>query len=226
MVARRQECFGALILAERPWRDCPPEQLALAALGGVRDLGLAALGFSRQARLLQARIVMLRKRGMALPDCSEAGLLARAEDWLLPWLAGCRTAADLKSLDLLAPLKASLGHEAAAMLDRLAPAHFTAPTGTRVAIDYGAETPAISVRLQELFGLTSHPVIGPRDTPLRITLLSPAGRPVQTTSDLPGFWATSYADVRRDMRGLYPKHPWPKDPRAAAPTRRAKPRKP
>jgi ATP-dependent helicase HrpB len=224
VVARRQERFGALVLDDRLWRDCPADRLAQAALNGAREIGLAGLRLSRAARLLAARVEFLRRGGMDLPDFSEAGLEATMEDWLLPWLAGRRTEAELKALDLLEPLRARLGHARLAELDRLAPPVFTAPTGSRIAIDYAGETPGISIRLQELFGQTTHPVVGPGRLPLRITLLSPAGRPVQVTSDLPGFWATSYADVRKDMRGRYPKHPWPEDPAAAAPTRRAKPR--
>ena len=106
------------------------------------------------------------------------------------------------------------------MLARDAPAHFETPLGRKIAIDYGSETPAISLRLQEMFGVTRHPTVAGR--PLRVTLLSPAGRPVQTTMDVPGFWANSYADVRKDMRGRYPKHPWPEDPTVADPTLRAK----
>ena len=106
------------------------------------------------------------------------------------------------------------------MLDRLAPPAITAPTGTRLPVDYGGDAPSVSVRLQELFGLTRHPTVGPEAIPLVLHLLSPAQRPVQTTSDLPGFWASSYADVRRDLRGRYPKHSWPEDPAAAEPTRR------
>jgi ATP-dependent helicase HrpB len=107
-------------------------------------------------------------------------------------------------------------------LDRAAPAHFETPLGRYIPIDYSGEHPEISLRLQEMFGQTTHPTVG--HTPLRVTLLSPAGRPLQTTMDIPGFWASSYADVRKDMRGRYPKHPWPEDPTQADPTLRAKPR--
>ena len=222
VIARRQERLGALVLDDRIWRDCPPDHIAAGALEGVRDLGLDALDVSPAARRLRARVAFLRARGVELPDLSDAALLDTAEDWLLPWLTGSRTAADLKAIDLTGPLEAWLGPARMAEIDRLAPARFTAPTGTRVAIDYSGDTPEIAVRLQELFGLTAHPVAGPDRLPLRITLLSPARRPVQTTSDLPGFWARSYADVRKDMRGRYPKHPWPEDPTAAAPTTRTK----
>ena len=137
---------------------------------------------------------------------------------------GISRAADLARLDLAAALDARLGREGRQRLDRLAPAAITAPTGTTLAIDYGAAAPTVSVRLQEMFGLTRHPTVGADAVPLVVELLSPAGRPVQTTADLPGFWRTSYADVRRDLRGRYPKHPWPEDPAVAEPTRRAKPR--
>jgi ATP-dependent helicase HrpB len=130
---------------------------------------------------------------------------------------------DLARLDLAAALDARLDHAARQRLDRLAPPAIFAPTGTRLAVDY-ADQPSVSVRLQELFGLTEHPTVGPDRTPLLLHLLSPAQRPVQSTADLPGFWASSYADVRRDLRGRYPRHPWPEDPASAAPTRRAKPR--
>ena len=116
------------------------------------------------------------------------------------------------------------GREQLALLDRLTPAHFETPLGRRVPIDYDGETPGIELRLQELFGVTTHPTVGPKRLPLRITLLSPGGKPVQVTADLPGFWTNSYADVRRDMRGRYPRHPWPEDPREADPTTRTKPR--
>jgi ATP-dependent helicase HrpB len=135
-------------------------------------------------------------------------------------------AADLARLDLRAALEARLDREARRRLDRLAPAEIEAPTGTRLPVDYAGAAPAVSVRLQEMFGRTRHPTVGPDAVPLVVELLSPARRPVQTTTDLPGFWASSYAEVRRDLRGRYPRHPWPEDPAAAAPTRRAKPRRP
>ena len=156
---------------------------------------------------------------------SDTGLMTRLDDWLLPHLAGRRTAADLAALDLLEPLRQSLTWEQTQRLDRLAPAQFTTPLGHRVPIDYSGEAPAIELRLQEMFGVTEHPTVGPARLPLRITLLSPGASPVQVTMDLPGFWANSYADVRKDMRGRYPRHPWPEDPTRADPTLRAKPRR-
>jgi ATP-dependent helicase HrpB len=222
--ARRQERLGALVLDERVWRDAPAAMLAQAALDGVRDLGLAACGMNPAARRLQARVEFLRAQGADLPEFSDAALMERAGDWLLPHLAGCRSADELRALDLGEPLRQSLDWAQQQLLDRLAPAQFTTPLGRKVPMDYSGEAPGIAVRLQEMFGVTAHPVVGPQRLPLRVTLLSPAGRPVQVTKDLPGFWATGYAEVRKDMRGRYPKHPWPEDPTQAAPTLKTKPR--
>ncbi len=219
VVARKQECFGALVLDDRHWTDAPPEALARAALDGLRQIGL---NWSAAARRLAARVDLCRRDGSALPDVSEAALLAG--DVLLPYLSGKRSEAELRSLDLLEPIRALLGWDGAQLLDQLTPSHFETPLGRRVPIDYDGEAPGIEVRLQELFGVTVHPTVGPKRLPLRITLLSPGGKSVQVTSDLPGFWTNSYADVRRDMRGRYPRHPWPEDPRAADPTTRTKPR--
>ncbi|MGQ0565798.1 MAG: ATP-dependent helicase HrpB [Gemmobacter sp.] len=225
IVARRQRRLGSIVLAEAPWTDAPPEARALAAWAGLREMGLREMGlpWTPPAARLRARAQLARRDGADLPDTSDAALLA-APDWILPWLAEVRTTADLRALDLTDPLRGLLGHLATQTLDRLFPAHVDTPLGRRVAIDYDGETPAIEVRLQEMFGVTRHPTVGPQGTPLRITLLSPGGRPVQVTADLPGFWRNSYPDVRRDMRGRYPRHPWPEDPTQAEPTLRAKPR--
>lgn len=222
--ARRQEVFGAVVLGEQHGKDCPEENFVTAMITGIRNLGIGALNFSKAARLLIGRVEWLRARVMDLPDFSDAGLLASLEEWLAPYLGKCRTAADLKGIDLMPALSARLTWEHGQTLDRLAPAAITAPTGTRLAIDYSSALPSVSVRLQEFFGVTKHPTVGPDQLPLQIELLSPARRPVQTTSDLPGFWKSSYQDVRKDMRGRYPKHPWPEDPTEAQATRRVKPR--
>ncbi|MGB3243823.1 MAG: ATP-dependent helicase HrpB [Sulfitobacter sp.] len=213
---RQQERFGALILSDKNWPDAPAEQIARAMLDGVRQLGLvpsaAAARFLSRARLIDA----------GFPDYSDDALMAELEDWLLPHLNGVKSASDWKGFDLLPALKARLTWEQTQRLEHAAPAHFQTPLGRKVPIDYSDAQPAIALRLQELFGLTRHPLIAGQ--PLQITLLSPAQRPVQVTTDLPGFWATSYADVRKDMRGRYPRHPWPEDPTVADPTVRAKPR--
>jgi len=220
----RQQTFGALVLSEQVWKDCPPDLIAAAMVEGIRDLGFGALRFSTAARLWLGRVEWLRARTRALPDCSANGLLDSLEDWLQPQLGTCRRPDDLQRLDLTAAVKSRLTWDQAQLVDRLAPATITAPTGTRLAIDYTPEQPTIAVRLQELFGLTRHPTVGPDRLPLLIQLLSPARRPVQTTADLPGFWQSSYVDVRKDMRGRYPRHPWPEDPTTATPTTRVKPR--
>lgn len=214
VLARQQERLGALILSDCVWTDAPEEAVARAALDGLR---LDGLPWSRAAARLRARIALVP----ALGPVDDAALLADG-DWLLPWLGKIRNLSDLRGLDLTEPLKARIGWDGQQQLDRQVPAHFTTPLGRKVPIDYDHETPSIELRLQELFGVTRHPVVGNR--PLRISLLSPGGKPVQVTTDLPGFWASSYADVRKDMRGRYPRHPWPEDPTEADPTTRAKPR--
>ncbi|MFV0358446.1 ATP-dependent helicase HrpB [Tropicimonas sp.] len=222
VVARQQERFGALVLNDRIWRDAPADLLAGAALEGVRQLGLP---WSDAARRLQARALLYRAEGGEIADLSDGALMAQAEDWLLPYLGGIRDAAGIGALDLSTPLRQFIGRETLQRLDREIPGAFTTPLGRAIPIDYSGEAPEISVRVQEMFGVTRHPAVGPRHLPLRITLLSPAGRPVQTTMDLPGFWASSYADVRKDMRARYPRHPWPENPTEADPTLRAKPRR-
>lgn len=219
VVARQQERFGAIALDDRIWKDAPDDAIARAMLDGVRDLGIT---LSDAARRFTARVALARDAGQDLPDMSPDALLATLEDWLLPYLSGVRTAADWKRFDLLPALRARLEWSQMQALDAAVPAHFTTPLGRQVPIDYSGDHPEISLRLQELFGQTTHPMVG--RTPLKLTLLSPAQRPVQTTMDLPGFWSGSYADVRKDMRARYPKHPWPEDPTEADPTLRAKPR--
>jgi ATP-dependent helicase HrpB len=215
---RRQERFGALVLDDRTWSDAPQNMVALAMLEGVAQLGLrpdaAAARFLRRAALMAGR--------PGFPDFSEAHLMATLENWLLPHLGTARSTADWKRFDLLPALRARLDWAQQSEMDRAAPAHFETPLGRKIAIDYDGDTPQIAVRLQEMFGVTRHPTVAGQ--PLQVTLLSPAQRTVQVTMDLPGFWDGSYADVRKDMRSAYPRHPWPDDPRAADPTLRAKPR--
>ena len=218
VVSRRQEMYGAVALDDRIWKDAPPEEVALAMLDGVRDLGIP---LSDAAKRFVARVMLVRE-DLNLPDMTESALLESLGDWLLPHLNNISTADHWKKFDTLNALRAMLDWNQMQALDRAAPAHFETPLGRHIPIDYSGEHPEISLRLQEMFGQTTHPMVG--HTPLRVTLLSPAGRPLQTTMDIPGFWASSYADVRKDMRGRYPKHPWPEDPTQADPTLRAKPR--
>jgi ATP-dependent helicase HrpB len=223
ILSRRQERLGALTMSDTPWTALP-EARARAALAGLRDLGLAQCGMTQAARRLQARVELLRAQGADLPAFDDTSLTASAEDWALAHLQRVRSAEDLRALDLTEALRQHLGWDGLQTLDRLAPADFTTPLGRRVPIDYATGQPEITVRLQEMFGVTTHPTVGPRRLPLRVTLTSPAHHPLQTTTDLPGFWANSYADVRKDIRGRYPRHPWPEDPTQADPTLRAKPR--
>ena len=216
VLARRQERLGAIVLDDRRWPDAPADALARAAMEGVRDLGLPS---SPAADRLRARVAWARARGAALPDLSDEALLPTAEDWLAPFAAGVRGAEDIAALDILPALEARLGWEGRRALDRLAPGAVTLPSGRRAPVDY-AEGPGIAARLQEMMGAAEHPRAGAE--PLRVTLLSPAGRPLQVTTDLPGFWAGAYAEVRREMRGRYPKHDWPEDPATAPPARRTR----
>ena len=219
VVARQQERLGALVLDDRLWKDAPQDAVARAMLDGVRDLGLS---WTDAARRFAARVTLCRDTMPDLPDMSEAALMDTLETWLLPFLGGAKTAQDWKAFDILDALRARLSWEQMQALDRAAPAHFLTPLGRKTPIDYAGDEPEITLRLQEMFGQTEHPMVAGRR--LRVTLLSPGHKPVQTTTDIPGFWATSYADVRKDMRGRYPRHPWPEDPTEADPTLRARPR--
>jgi ATP-dependent helicase HrpB len=185
------------------------------------------LGQSSRSNGATASCSCARRKARAgrWPDLSDNALAARADDWLVGALYDKTALKDLSAGDLSDALTSLLPWELRARLDREAPTHFEAPTGTQLAIDYEAEQgPTIAVRLQELFGLNTHPAIAKGAVPLVLELLSPAQRPVQVTRDLPGFWRGSYAAVRSDLRGRYPRHPWPEDPASAMPTRRVKPR--
>ncbi|MEP4196744.1 MAG: ATP-dependent helicase HrpB [Aliishimia sp.] len=219
VVARAQERFGAVALQDRLWKDAPEDNIAAAFLDGVRQLGFA---FPPAAERFRARIALARSGGTDLPDMSDDALIEDLDTWLLPHVTGLKTANDWKRFDPLPALQAMLDYPQTQALSRAVPGKFRTPLGREVPVDYSGDVPEIEVRLQEMFGTTRHPTVSGQ--PLKITLLSPAGRPVQTTMDLPGFWASSYSDVRKDMRGRYPRHPWPEDPTDAAPTLRAKPR--
>jgi ATP-dependent RNA helicase HrpB len=225
VLARRQERLGALVLKDEPLAGAPVERLTAAMLDGVRALGIAALPWTREAESLRQRILFLRRLDAPgdWPDLTDAALLAALEAWLAPYLVGITRQAQLERLDLAALLRQQLSWEQQQALDRLAPTHIAVPSGSRVPIDYGAgEVPVLAVRLQELFGAKETPSVAGGRVPLLLHLLSPAGRPLQVTRDLGGFWTGSYPAVRSEMRGRYPKHPWPDDPLAAAPTARAK----
>lgn len=224
--ARRRRVLHAITLSEATLAVSPSEGTARILADGLIAAGLDRLPWSKTAKQWRDRVMFLRKaEGEAWPDLSDDGLIARREDWLVPALYDKIALKDISAGDLSDALMALLPWDMRARLDREAPTHFEAPTGSALAIDYEAEQgPTIAVRLQELFGLNTHPSIAAGKVPLVLELLSPAQRPVQVTRDLPGFWRGSYAAVRSDLRGRYPRHPWPDDPANALPTRRAKPR--
>ena len=220
VLARKQERIGAVVLSDTAWKDASQDKIAQAMLDGVRMLGFK---FTPAAERFRARVALVRSVDPNLPDLCDEALMERLEDWLLPYLNGVQTTAHWKSHDTLQALRAILTWDQMQQVDREAPAQFTTPLGRHTPIDYSGEAPEITLRIQEMFGTTRHPTVAKR--PLRVTFLSPGRKPIQTTMDVPGFWATSYADVRKDMRGRYPRHPWPEDPTQADPTLRAKPRK-
>ncbi len=223
--ARRVTRLGAIVFEESPLPKPKGEPAARALAEGVRQLGLAVLPFSKEAAQLRDRIGFLHRTiGEPWPDMSDDALLSRMDEWFIPFQGEARGIDDIHSGTLSEGLQALVPHEVSRDLARLAPTHFEAPTGQRHPIHYDGDEPLLSIRVQELFGLKAHPAIGGGRLPLLLELISPGHKPIQTTRDLPGFWAGSWKDVRADMRGRYPRHPWPEDPAHAAPTTRAKPR--
>jgi ATP-dependent helicase HrpB len=223
VLARSRLRLGALALEDKPLASPDPALVTAAMIQGISELGLKALPWNREAEALRARISFLRRiEGEAWPDLSDDALMASLEDWLAPYLAGISRRTQLQNLDLAAALAAGLSHAQRQALDKLAPSHVTVPSGSRIAVDYSGEYPALAVKLQEMFGARETPAIAGGRAKLVIHLLSPAGRPLQVTSDLAGFWKNSYPQVRSEMRGRYPRHPWPENPLEAAPTKRTK----
>ena len=223
VLARSRLRLGALVLEDKPLAAPDPARVTAALIQGIRELGLKALPWSREAKNLRARILFLRRiEANNWPDLSDEALMGNLEDWLAPYLAGMSRRAQLQGLDLAAALAARLSHAQRQALDRLAPSHVAVPSGSRIAIDYSGENPALAVKLQEMFGARETPSIAGGRVALVVHLLSPAGRPLQVTSDLAGFWRNSYPQVRSEMRGRYPRHPWPENPLAASPTKRTK----
>jgi ATP-dependent helicase HrpB len=224
--ARRRKRLHAITLSEAPLPVIPSMATARILAEGLMDARLDRLPWSKSLKQWRDRVMFLRAaEGEEWPDLSDTGLAAEIETWLVPALSNATSLKDFSAGDLSDALMALLPWNLRARLEREAPTHVEAPTGTMLAIDYAAEQgPTIAVRLQELFGLTAHPSIAKGKVPLVLELLSPAHRPVQVTRDLPGFWQGSYAAVRSDLRGRYPRHPWPDDPANAPPTRRVKPR--
>lgn len=232
--ARVRRKLGALLMEEGPWTSPPAEKVSGALMSGIRAEGLGILPWTRAARQLQERVVFIRRNdshssgqaaSAAWPDLSDPALLSSLEEWLAPFTEGMKSSADLQRLNLKDALEACLTWDQRRELDALAPTHWTVPSGSRLPIDYAdPDSPVLAVRLQELFGLSETPRIAGGRVPLTLHLLSPAQRPVQVTRDLASFWSGAYFEVRKDLRGRYPKHYWPENPLEAQPTRRAKPR--
>jgi ATP-dependent helicase HrpB len=224
--ARHIRKLGAIELASEP-RAAPSGPAVEAALvAGIAKLGAARLPWSKAQHQLRERVAFLRAAGGSdWPDLSDDALTTTLTDWLSPYLPGKTRLADITADDLGQALEALIPWNMKRRLEDDAPTHFEAPTGNRHAIHYeGAGAPALHIRVQELFGLKEHPAIAGGRLPLTLHLLSPAHRPIQITRDLPGFWSGSWAAVKSEMKGRYPRHPWPDDPAGAAPTARAKPR--
>lgn len=220
--ASRQRRFGALVLSEQALSQPDPSLISAALIQAVRQAGLAILAWTPELRQWRARVQLLRRtRGAdsAWPDLSDDALLRTLDEWLGPYVSGITTLDRVKRLDLLHPLQGLLTREQQGELDRLAPTHLTVPSGSRIRIDYETpDSPILAVRLQELFGCKETPRVAGGRIPVMLHLLSPAKRPVQVTQDLASFWATAYQEVRKELRGRYPKHHWPEDPLAAPPT--------
>jgi ATP-dependent helicase HrpB len=228
--ARRKKTLHAITLSEAPLALKPSAETARVLADGLASAGLDKLPWSKSSKQWRDRVMFLRAAEREAPqphwpDLSDDALAAQREAWLEPLLCDKTSLKELTASDLTDALTTLLPWDLRGRLEREAPTHFEAPTGTQLAIDYEAEQgPTIAVRLQELFGLNAHPSIAKGAIPLVLELLSPAHRPVQVTRDLPGFWRGSYAAVRSDLRGRYPRHPWPEDPANAMPTRRVKPK--
>jgi len=228
--ARRERRLGALILESADIRDPDSQALQNAALTGLRQLGIAGLPWTPELRQWQARVLLMRQFEVPSqepwPDLSDAALAATLEEWAPPWITGFTRREHFARMDLGNALRSRLTYSQGTIVDREAPTHFTVPSESRVAIDYlDGEIPTLSVRLQEMFGLHQTPSVAAGRLPLLLKLLSPARRPVQITRDLVSFWNRGYHEVKKDLKGRYPKHHWPEDPYTAEPTRRARPRK-
>ena len=219
VVARRELRLDQVLLEAHPLAAVPAERAREALLAGVRDLGIGVLPWERELRELQARVALVRGLGgpyTEWPDLEDAALAESLEDWLAPWLEGVTRREHLARVPLAEALRARMGWQRLRELDALAPTHLTVPSGAQIRIDYlDASAPVVAVRLQEVFGLAETPRLVGGRVPVTFKLLSPAHRPVQVTRDLGSFWRRGYAEVRKDLRGRYPKHHWPEDPLTA-----------
>jgi ATP-dependent helicase HrpB len=228
--AQQQRCLGELVLEEKPWQAADAEQISAALLHGIRQRGLGVLPWTPKLETWRLRVELLRQVDTPSPDSepwpelSDQALLATIENWLAPYLNGMSRLTHLTRLNLKEVLNSLLSWPQQQALEKLAPTHLSVPSGSRVRIDYSTETPVLAVRLQELFGLMETPRIAAGRVALTIHLLSPARRPIQVTQDLASFWANTYAEVKKDLKGRYPKHYWPDDPLQAEATHRVRPK--
>lgn len=227
VTAQEEERLWGLVLAERPL-SAPEAERRAAVISGIRELGIASLPWTKELEAWRARVEFVRRHDPegGWPDLSDAALLASLETWLAPYLEGINREAQFAKIDLAVALKSRLDWAQGKKLEELAPSHLAVPSGSRLPLDYGDAGPVLAVRLQEMFGATDTPRVMNGRVAVTLHLLSPAHRPVQVTQDLAGFWARSYMEVKRDLKGRYPKHYWPDDPLAALPTARAKRRQP
>jgi ATP-dependent helicase HrpB len=229
--ARRERRLGALLLESIEIRHPDPQAMQNAALTGLRQLGIAGLPWTPQLRQWQARVMLMNQYAVPSaepwPDLSDSALATTLEEWAPPWISGFSRREHFARMDLGVALRSRLSYAQGVILEREAPTHFTVPSGSLIPIDYlDGEIPTLSVRLQEMFGLSQTPSVADGRLPLLLKLLSPARRPVQITRDLVSFWNRGYHEVKKDLKGRYPKHHWPEDPYTAEPTRRARPRVP
>lgn len=224
--ARQERKLFALTLAEQPLQSADPEKIVAAVLSGIREVGLRSLAWTPELETFCARVTLIRRLepDAEWPDMSEPALTKAMETWLAPFLNNITRASDFQRIDLASALHARLDWNQKKKLDSDAPTHIEVPSGSNIKIDYSADEPFLAVRLQEMFGLAETPTIVRGTVPLTLHLLSPARRPVQVTRDLKSFWKNGYPEVKKDLKGRYPKHHWPDDPWTAVPTARAKPR--
>lgn len=221
VVARRRVCLGQLVISDTPLEAVDGVALVSGLMKGVRQRGLGILDWSEAARLLQHRVAFVRERATQeneLPDFDDDTLLSEIDDWLAPRVVGCRTLHDLRRVSMDEVLNGMLSWPQRQYLEQMAPTTLALPSGRMATLQYTAEEAVLSVKLQEMFGCTRNPTIMQGREPVGLHLLSPAGRPLAVTRDLESFWLGAYKDVRKEMRGRYPKHPWPDNPMEAEAT--------
>ena len=226
-IAEERQQLGDLILSRNKLSKIPDDAKEKALIKHIQTSGLDTLPFTPEIRQWQARVELVRTNAgfETWPDVSSEHLLISINDWLGPYLEPVSLLSHFKKLDLKSILTALLTWEQKQQLDALAPQRLKVPSGSSYPVDYTTTPPVLAVKLQEMFGCIDTPAVVDGQVPISVHLLSPAGRPLQVTQDLVGFWKTSYQEVRKEMKGRYPKHPWPEDPKNATPTRRTKPRR-